>query len=683
MIYEVWLDGKLLYYPNDETYSIINGVVDMALNEAGTFECDVPSSNPCYESFSLRKSMIQVLKDNVEIFYGEVREVKQNFDFTKHVYAVGELAFLFDSIQPQAKYQTTPTNMFSALLANHNSQVEARKRFILGNVLVSDPNNYIYHYTNREDTLTAIREKMCDTLDGYLKIRKENGNRYLDLVPLENYGSYCTQEISFGENLLDYSANYTSEDVATCVIPLGKRLEENERTSAAIDGLDEYLTIKGTSVDSYHTNTNNDYVFIQSAVNTFGWVRVVKTWDDITDKETLKQRAEQWLTSAQYSKLELELNAVDLNMLDHNIDTFEVGDTIHAWAEPYNMDTTFPVRKKTTYLNDLSKNYIVLSNTETSKSYTKQSSNAVSAIKDEIPQKFTILEESRKQALTLLLDETQSGHVVYEYNYDSSGNPIDIEAINLCNNKTIASSTSRWRWSSGGFGYMWRNSAATMTETSPPWQGPAVAMTSDGKINASRIITGTLDASQITVNNLSANSINTGTLNGNNVSVKNLNAGEINSGTLNANNGQFKLEMSTGEVTMKNGHFTGEVTAQKGTFGTSKSGQWELTADGFHSKNGPTASYGQTTAGTYIGKDGFCCNGTNVHTWISDGAITSNGNIYGKYLTAATSLYINGNVCVNSGGNAYYGATGIISWTDSLGNGHALNIQNGIVVYAS
>ena len=499
MIYEVYVDGNLLYYPNDETYSIINAVVETSLNEAGTFECDVPVSNPRYEQFNLRQSMIQVLKDNVEIFYGEIREVKQNFDFTKHVYAVGELAFLFDSIQPQAKYQTTPRNMLSSLLANHNSQVENRKKFTLGNVTVVDANNYIYHYTNREDTLTAIRDKMCATLDGYLKIRKVGNTRYLDLVPLSQYGSYCTQEIAFGENLLDYSCNYTADDVATCVIPLGERFDDQHRTAAAVDGLDEYLTIKGTSVDSYHTNTNDDYVFIQSAVNRFGWVRVVKHWDDVTVKETLKTKAEQWLTDAQWSKLEMELNAVDLNLLDHNIESFEVGDTIHCWAEPYNMDTTFPVRKKTTYLNDLSKNYIVLSNTETSKSYTKQASAAVTALKEETPEITSLMKEARDRALAMLLSETQGGYVVYEY-HKTDNVPDYIEAINICNAPTIKDSTSRWRWSYNGLGFMWRDSAATMTETSPPWQGPNVAMTNDGQINADRITTGTLNANKVTVN---------------------------------------------------------------------------------------------------------------------------------------------------------------------------------------
>lgn len=497
MIYEVYLNDNLLYYPNDDSYSIINSKLETSLNEAGSFECDIPQNNMRYADFDdgqqLRSGIITVLKDGTEIFCGEVRECTQNYDFTKHIYAVGELAYLFDSIQPQAKYQGTVSDMFSALLANHNSQVETRKQYQMGNVLVTDPNGYIYHFTNREDTLTAIREKLCNTLDGYLKIRKVGGVKYLDLIPLSAYGSYCTQEIQFGENMLDYSANYTAEDIATCVIPLGVRLEDDQRTADAIEGLDEYLTIKGTTIDAYHAQETDDFVYIQSAVNRFGWVRVVKHWDEVTVKENLKTKAEQWLTDAQYSKLELELSAVDLALINNDIESFEVGDTVHAWAEPFNMDTTFPVRKKTIYLNDLSKNTIVLSNTKVSKSYTSQQSDAVSQLKNEIPQTYSVLEESQNRALSMLLSETQGGHIVYEYHYDSDNKPEYIEAINICNGTSIDQSTSRWRWSFNGLGFLKRNS------TSDPWPTSSIpiALTNDGKIVAEQIGAGTISGCEM------------------------------------------------------------------------------------------------------------------------------------------------------------------------------------------
>ena len=627
MIYEVYLNDNLLYYPNDDSYSIINSKLETALNEAGTFECDIPKNNMRYTDFDngqqLRSGIITVLKDGEEIFCGEVREVTQNFDFTKHIYAVGELAYLFDSIQPQAKYQGTISDMFNAMLTYHNNQVETRKQFQMGNVLVTDPNGYIYHFTNREDTLTDIREKLCNTLDGYLKIRKVGGVKYLDLIPLSSYGSYCKQEIQFGENMLDYSANYTANDIATCVIPLGTRLEEDDRTADAIDGLDEYLTIKGTTTDSYHANTNDDFVYIQSAVNTFGWVRVVQHWDDVTIAENLKTKAEQWLTDAQYSKLILELSAVDLALLSSDIDSFEVGDTVHAWAEPYNMDTTFPVQKKTIYLNDLSKNVIVLSNSKPNKSYTSQQSDAVNQVKNDIPQTYTLMEEAKAKALSMLLEETQGGYVVYEYHYDSNGKADYIEAINICDNKTIDLSTSRWRWSFNGLGFLKRNS------TSDPWPTSSIpiAITNDGQINADSITTGTLNANKVTVN---------------------------------------------GKIEATDGYF------QKGYFGTT--GNWEITASGIHTKNGPTAPYGQSTQGVYVGADGFCCNGASTHVWISNGAITTNGTIYGNF--TAPSLTVNNPITVNGSGGS---GTGVgdktVAWLDKSGTAHAIRVVNGVVIY--
>jgi hypothetical protein len=658
MIYEVYINDNLLYYPNEDEYAVFNAKLETALNEAGSFECDIPKNNIRYSDFDngqqLRSGIITVLKEGVEIFCGEVREVSQNFDFTKHIYAVGELAYLFDSIQPQAKYQGTVEAMFTSMLSYHNSQVENRKKFTKGQVLVTDSNNYVYHFTNREDTLSAIRDKLCDTLNGYLRIRKVGTTKYLDLIPLANYGRYCQQEIQFGENMLDYSENYTANDIATCVIPLGVRFDENKRTAAAVDGLDEYLTIKGTSVDAYHTNKNNDYVYIQSAVNRFGWVRVVKHWDDVTVAENLKTKAEQWLQEAQYAHMALELSAVDLSLINSDIESFEIGDTVHCWAEPYGMDTTFPVQKKTVYLNDLSKNFIILSNERAAKSYTSQQSKAVSELKEEIPQISPVLEQSRAQALAMLLSETQGGHVVYEYHYNNDGVADYIEAINVCNFETIAKSTKRWRWSQNGFGYMYRSSSGT--ETVPAWQGPLVALTSDGKINADRILSGEIDAGVINVKNLNASNITAGsmsasritsgtmsadriyggTINGNNVAVTNINASNINAGSMSCN------RLSGGII---NGQSIQGCTITGGTI---------------------------TSEGTGGAKVTIEQGGISSNSLISCSGITA-GNVIANNVSAPT-------YSTSEGGSSYNGISGQVTWVDATMTGHSLVIKNGLIV---
>lgn len=219
-------------------------------------------------------------------------------------------------------------------------------------------------------------------------MRKTDTKRYIDLVPLEEYGKYCIQDINFGDNLLNYTNNFTVQDVATAVIPLGERFDDEKRTKDAIEGLDEYLTIKSV-------NNNVDYVFNQSAVNRFGWVKVVKHWDDVTKADNLKKKATEWLKSVQFAKMVLTLNAVDLSLINANIDSFEVGDTIHAWAEPFGMDTTFPIRQKTISLNDISKDTIVLSTDEVAKSYTSKSSKTIKEIEEKIPEESAILDEAK------------------------------------------------------------------------------------------------------------------------------------------------------------------------------------------------------------------------------------------------------------------------------------------------
>ena len=426
--------------------------------------------------------MIQVLQNEKEIFYGEVREITDNIDFTKHIYAVGELAFLFDSIQPQKVYQCSPLQMFTEIINIHNSQVEQKKQFKVGEVSVTDANDYVYHFTNREDTLTVLRDKLCTPLNGYLKITKVNGERYINLVPIERYGKHCTQEIQFGENLLDYSANSTSVNIATSVIPIGAMIEEENRTSKAVKGLDEYVTIVGTAVDDYHKNTDDDYVINDAAVSQFGHIRVTKEWPDVNSPEILREKATEWIKQTQFADLILNVSAFDRNLSDINIDSFDLGDIVSVWAVPFGMESvTFPVQKKTIYMNDITKNYIVLGN-KFQKSYTSQASTAVEKIKEEIPEISPLLQMAKDNAVTLLTDPTK-GYV--SYIFDKDGNRTEIW---ISDNKDSTKATRKWVWNSSGLGYLYLENGE--------WKSD-VAITMDGAIVADKITTGTMLADRI------------------------------------------------------------------------------------------------------------------------------------------------------------------------------------------
>ena len=404
-MYQVLIDGRDLYYPGDEEYTVSDATVKLQLNDSGTFECNVPVTNPEYANIKNRISMIQVLKDNKEIFYGEVRESEKDFYRTKQVYAVGELAFLFDSIQPPARYQNiTPRQLLETWLNIHNEQVEDKKKFYVGMVTVQDPNDSLYRYTNYETTLDCIRDKLCDKLGGYLRIRKENGKRYLDLVTLQEYGKICEQAIEFGENLLDYSENILASDLYTACIPQGARLDESP-----IEGLEAYVDI--TSV-----NDGKNYVYIEEAVNTYGWNRCVVSWDDVTQPENLKTKAENWLKDAQYESMVLNVTAADLSVLNVDLDSFCLGDYIPVYSAPHGMDRLFPVQSMELHLQSPADDRLQLGTT-VKLSFTQQNQGKYQNLVEQLEQGRQVAArlQSAIDNATAMMTGSKGGYKVTEY----------------------------------------------------------------------------------------------------------------------------------------------------------------------------------------------------------------------------------------------------------------------------
>lgn len=407
-MYEVYLDGHLLYYPADEECLLLEANLNLELNTAGTFDFTVPNGNPLFDKIYCRSSMVQVLKNGKEIYYGEVREVGRDFYNNKLVKSTGELAFLFDSIQPQAEYHDmTSRQLLESWLNIHNGQVEDRKKFYVGTVSIHDSNDSLYRLTNRETTLDAIREKLVERLEGYLKIRKVNGKRYLDWITIEEYGTYREQPIKFGVNLLDYSETLTAEDIATAVIPLGARLEESQ-----IKALESYTDI--TSV-----NNGRDYVYIPEAVERFGWVKKVVTWDDVTQPANLKRKGEEWLRDNQYETMVLELSALDLAQFGLNYEDYNLGDTVPANAAPYGLDRTFPVQALGIDLLNPVQNNLNLGSTML-KTFSKQTdaSNRRFSVELENTRQTTAWMQAAIDNATSMMTGSKGGYKVTEFDED-------------------------------------------------------------------------------------------------------------------------------------------------------------------------------------------------------------------------------------------------------------------------
>ncbi|MEF2734848.1 MAG: phage tail spike protein, partial [Blautia sp.] len=226
----------------------------------------------------------------------------------------------------------------------------------------------------------------------------------LDLITLQEYGKICEQPIEFGENLLDYAENVSANELYTCVIPKGARLEKSP-----IEGLEAYVDI--TSV-----NGGKDYLYSADAVAAYGWNRCVVSWDDVTEPANLKKKGEKWLKDNQFETMTLSLTAADMSLLDTDLESFELGDSVPVYSESHGMDRTFPVQSLELHLQNPSDDKLQLGSTM-KLSYTEQNKGHYQYIEQALEnnRQTTSWLQSAIDNATAMMTGSRGGYKVTEF----------------------------------------------------------------------------------------------------------------------------------------------------------------------------------------------------------------------------------------------------------------------------
>lgn len=465
-MYRVLCDGFPIYDTRDEELVLIDPKVTLEVNKAGSFEFKLPPKHPQYDLPVRMKSCVQVFHDDVEIFNGRPTEQKIDFYKRKYIYCEGQLAFLNDSVQRPAEYHDmTVRGYLETLIAAHNEQVEESKRFTVGIVTVTDSNDSLYRYTNYNSTMTEIKEDLIDDLGGYLRVRNENGIRYLDYI--KEYENTNTQTIKFGENLLDFTRNFDWTEIATVIVPLGAKLEESP-----IEALEQHLTIESV-------NNGDDFIFSADAVKVYGWIVKTVIWDNVTTPEMLLSKAKKYLSDYQFDEMVIEAKAVDLHYTDEQIEQYKLGDKIRVVSTPHGLDRYFPLTKMTVYLNSLSSNSVTLGDTVKISLTAKQNSltAAMQQATESIPIPSAIVKQAVSQATALITAATH-GHVV-----TTAEEQLIMDTDNVDTAKKV------WRWNLNGLGY-----------SSTGYNGEySTAITMDGQIVGERIVANSISGEKLDI----------------------------------------------------------------------------------------------------------------------------------------------------------------------------------------
>lgn len=237
-MYFVKYGKDYLHDPRADGYQLLDLSLDCEENSCGYCDFTIYPNHPMYGKLKERDAdnPIEVYDDDILLFTGFIYELGKEFYLSGQVKCKGELDYLSESIvRPYSTLKrgygsTAPYTVdgyFEWLIEQHNSQVSANKQFKIGRNQGAnlDTNNYIYRENDGyPTTIEEISEKLLGNLGGYLQVRHENGERYIDY--LSEWTESNSQILDFGVNLTDYTQTDDSSSISTFVIPTGARLSE-------------------------------------------------------------------------------------------------------------------------------------------------------------------------------------------------------------------------------------------------------------------------------------------------------------------------------------------------------------------------------------------------------------------------------------------------------------------------
>lgn len=346
-MFRLYCDGLTIYNDRLENLKILDPSVELEENKTGSFVFGMPANHPYYSQVQKMKSIITLYQDDYLLFRGRVLDDETGWHNEKIITCEGELAFLIDSIQRPYDYSGTVSGFLNLLITNHNAQVEESKWFTVGNVTVTDANDYIVRSNiDHSYTWTELKSKLIDLLGGYIVVRHEGYINYIDY--LQDITLLSPQTITFGKNLLDIKRIRKGADIATAVIPLGAKLKDEEDKET-----DVRLTIS-------EVNGGLDYIVDETAKAQYGTIVKTVIFDDVTEAANLLTKGQAHLANLVKLPETVELTAADLATVDTAFSSFHIGTQVRVTSAPHGIGQLFRVSKLSIKLFEPAANKLTL-----------------------------------------------------------------------------------------------------------------------------------------------------------------------------------------------------------------------------------------------------------------------------------------------------------------------------------
>ena len=338
---QAYADGKLVYDSRLGTHTLLGLTYTGGLNKAGTASLVLPPDHPRYEDFTSYRTVVELYRDSVLVFRGRALYPADDFYKRRTITCEGERGFFRDAVMRPYMYQDGPAAIFADVINLYNAQVEAFKQFVVGEVTVTDENNYIRLESTQAEQVADTIDKLVERCGGYIVFTTNaEGQRVVNWYAKLGYRS--DQTIEFGKNLTDFARSDISDDLATVIIPYGAQIEET--------GEDGESTSTRVTIES--VNDGLDFLQDYDAVAIRGVIAKPVYWNDVTEPANLLAKAQAYLAGSRIIITSLDLTTVDLSALDKSIDSFQVGDLVRVRSKPHSVDDDFLLTEMTVDLLD-------------------------------------------------------------------------------------------------------------------------------------------------------------------------------------------------------------------------------------------------------------------------------------------------------------------------------------------
>lgn len=618
-----------LHEPRDDSgaLQLIDPTLAEEVGKNQTFTFTISPLHPNKDKILPMSSEIYIYKDNTKIACCRMLDSESDFYNTGRATCEGELAFLLDSVQRPYEYTGSLYNYFVQLLNTHNSEVEERKRFQVGNVTIAgtEITRMNSEYSN---TLAEMIAQLTEINGGYLHVRYSGNIKYLDYV--SDYGGINNQVIRFGENLLDLTKSVDPAKLITALIPTGATI--------ASENTDEEDTI----VNIKTVNDGLDYIYDPDAVSAYGWIWGAQNFEDVTDPAILLAKARAYLEESINIPETIELSAVDLSTIGVNVDSLHLGYWTDIISKPHGLNTRFLLSKMTIGLANPAKNSIVLGKVIPKFAAQAAKEKAQITARVNAVASNASREINRKvENATQLITGGKGGYVVLDVEDPDTGKRALPWRILIMDTPDKDTATSVIQFNKNGFGF-------STTGINGPYRN---AWTIDGNLVADFITTGSMLADRIRGGMLEVGGAGLGK--DGNITVKNA-AGTV-IGTWDKTGLHVLLGVIEGSTIRGSVIIGGAINIGSGTFTVDSNGEVTLNAGEINIGNvNINSTY------TWIGDYGVSAQGTGVfysrdseHSVRIDAATSDEYNFHPHILLAKGSNVTHISELVLSTGDIY------------------------------